>query len=82
MVASWEELEQARAERDGFLAAYTAALVVAHLPLTAAKLNAVQLNPFRAVDPELERQIAEVRRFVAARGMAVRVEEAKANVKG
>jgi hypothetical protein len=58
-------MARAKREHDGFLAAYTAAVVVAHLPFTAAALNPQQLNPFREVDPALEAEREKVLRFIA-----------------
>lgn len=58
-------MARARREHDGFLAAYTAAVVVAHLPFTAAALDPERLNPFRAVDPALEAERERVLRFIA-----------------
>lgn len=66
---------RARREHDGYLAAFTAAVVVAHIPFTGTALDPRNLNPFREVDPDAQRKLDEVKRFIAKVAMTVQVEE-------
>jgi hypothetical protein len=68
---------RAKREHDGFLAAWAAAEIVRHLPLTATSLDPHRTNPFREIDPEAERKIQEVKRCIAGVALAVRAREAK-----
>lgn len=70
-------MARARRENDGYLAAWTAAEIVRHLPLTATALDPRQRNPFRVTDPEAQKKLDEVREFHARVAIAVRVREAK-----
>jgi hypothetical protein len=72
---------RAKREHDGFLAAWTAAEIVRHLPLTATALDPHDRNPFRERDPEAERKIQEVKRFIASVALATRAREAKEEAK-
>lgn len=56
---------RAKREHDGFLATWTAAVVVAHLPFTASQIDPAQMNPFREIDPRLEAEREKVKRYIA-----------------
>jgi hypothetical protein len=67
----------ARREHDGFLAAWTAAEIVRHIPFTGENLNPHTINPFRVRDPDAERKLQEVKNFIASNALMVRAREAK-----
>ncbi len=67
----------AKREHDGFLAAWTAAEIVRHIPFSGEALNPHTINPFRVRDPEAERRLQEVKNFIASNALMVRAREAK-----
>jgi hypothetical protein len=67
----------AKREHDGFLAAWTAAEIVRHIPFGGESLDPHSLNPFRVADPAAERKLQEVRRFIASVAIETRAREAK-----
>lgn len=54
----------------GELAAWHAAVIVAHIPFTGESLDPAALNPYQVVPPHVADQIERIKAFVGRRRLA------------
>lgn len=66
---------RAKREYEGGLVAWHACAAIAFMPFTGKVLDPGKTNPYRERDPEAERKLEEVKRFVARTMLAAHIKE-------
>lgn len=68
---------RAKRENDGQLVAWHLCGIIAYMPFTGTSLDCNEINPYQPGTGDVQKKLAEVRRFIAWVGVKARAKKKK-----